>query len=126
MVQPLAGSKRESKARESRLQAARAAVLRLPRVQEGTSYGTPAFRVGGKLLARLHQDGESLVVRVDFEAREALLRANPDAFFVTDHYRGHPWVLVRLKEISAPELEELLETAWRQVAPRGRVGRGPS
>jgi hypothetical protein len=28
----------------------------------GTSYGTPAFRVCGKFLARLREDGESLAI----------------------------------------------------------------
>jgi len=39
----------------------------LPDAEESTSYGTPAFKVKGKLFARQHQDGESLVIGVDFE-----------------------------------------------------------
>jgi hypothetical protein len=40
--------------------------LALPGVEEGTSYGTPAFKVKGKLLARFHQDGESMVVKIEY------------------------------------------------------------
>jgi hypothetical protein len=97
---------------------ARAIALRLPGVDEGTSYGTPAFRVRGELFARLHQDGDALVVRADFDAREALLRAKPKSFFVTDHYRAYPWVLVRLAAISRADLTEALTEAWRECAPR--------
>jgi hypothetical protein len=97
---------------------AREIALRLPGVEEATSYGTPAFRVRKKLLARLHQDGEALVVRADFDAREALLRAKPRSFFVTDHYRAHPWVLVRLSAVTRTDLSDVLTQAWRDCAPR--------
>ena len=39
----------------------------LPGAVEGTSYGTPAFHVGKTLFVRQHQDGESLVVRIEPE-----------------------------------------------------------
>ena len=89
----------------------------LPGVEESTSYGTPAFRVSKKLFARFHQDGESLVVRADREAREALLHAKPKSFFVTDHYRNYPYVLVRLGSVSRSDLRDVLVQAWRQCAP---------
>ena len=41
--------------------------LALTGLDEGTSYGTPAWKVKGKLFARQHQDGESLVISVDFD-----------------------------------------------------------
>ena len=52
--------------------------LALQNVEEGTSYGTPAFKVGGKLLARLKEDGESLVVGTTFEEREEMMAADPE------------------------------------------------
>jgi hypothetical protein len=101
----------------SRHEAARDAALALPGVEEGTSYGTPAFRVRDKLFARFHQDGESLVVRASFDAREVLIQGNPKCFYVTDHYRAHPWVLVKLSAVSRTALREVLEQAWREQAP---------
>ena len=103
------------------LELVRAIARKLPGTVESTSYGTPAFRVRGKLFARLHQDGESLVVRTDFDQREALIEADPRAFFVTDHYRNDPWLLVRLASISQTLLTEVLEQAWRQRASRRLV-----
>jgi hypothetical protein len=90
----------------------------LPGVEEGTSYGTPALKVGGKLLARLWEDGTTLVLKVPPVVRDFLLRTTPDVFFVTDHYRGYPIVLVRLAVVDRCQLGELLEEAWRQVAPK--------
>jgi hypothetical protein len=91
--------------------------LALPKVEEGTSYGTPAFRVGKKFLARLWEDGEVLVVKIGFDEREILMKADPETFFLTDHYQGYPSVLVRLAKVDSDELREVLEQAWRYNAP---------
>ena len=45
------------------------------------------------------------------------MRADPDTYFITDHYTGYPWVLVRVAAILEDELRELLEDAWRRLAP---------
>jgi hypothetical protein len=91
--------------------------LALPDVEEGTSYGTPAFRVRGKLFARLHEDGESLVVRIAFQEREILMDADPKTFHITAHYLSYPMMLVRLATVRPGELRTLLADSWRQVAP---------
>jgi hypothetical protein len=88
---------------------------------EGTSYGTPAFKVGGKLLARLREDGESLVIRIGFLERDVQMRADPETFYITDHYLNYPAMLVRLPRVGAAKLRELLEQAWRLVAPKRLV-----
>jgi hypothetical protein len=64
--------------------------LELPAVEEGTSYGTPAFRVRGKFLGRLREAGESLAIKCGFEERDFRIQADPKTFFTTDHYRGYP------------------------------------
>ncbi len=112
---------RRGKRSKTDFDTARKLALALPGVEEGTSYGTPAFRVRGKLFARLHEDGECLVVRADLDIRDLLLQADPRAFLVTDHYRAHPWVLARLGTVSRDQLGEVLEQAWRQRASRRLV-----
>jgi hypothetical protein len=82
-----------------------------PGVEEGTSYGTPAFRLKKRLLARLHQDGESIMFKIGFEAREHLMRADPETFFITEHYRNTPSVLARLDRLGAGDLAKLLQQA---------------
>ena len=89
----------------------RRAVRALPDVEEGTSYRTPAWRHRGRLLARLHQDGESIVLKVGNETRDHLLQADPRTFIITDHYVGYPMVLARLDRLSASDLRKLLVRA---------------
>lgn len=95
--------------------------LALPGVEEGTSFGTPAFRVSGKKLARFHQDGESLVLKVEFVAREVLTATQPDMFYVTEHYRCWPFMLVRLKNVELNLLKGLIEEAWRGLASKRAI-----
>ncbi len=63
---------------------------------------------------------------MDFDDREALMRANPKAFFVTDHYRAYRWMLVRLSAVKAAELKGLLASAWARVAPKSLVSSRPA
>jgi hypothetical protein len=42
----------------------------------------------------------------------------PDVFFLTDHYRGYPCILIRLPHVDRAQLSELLEQCWRRLAPR--------
>ena len=100
--------------------------LALPGVEESTAYGFPALKVHGKLLAcvpanRSAEPG-SLVVRVDFDDRADLLAADPDVYYVTDHYVGYNAVLVRLSRVNPDVLRDLLGMAYkfvtRKAAPR--------
>jgi hypothetical protein len=98
--------------------------LRLPGVVEGTSYGTPALHVGKRFLARLKEDGETMAIKIDFADREVLLELDPETFYLTDHYRPYPAVLVRLKQIPVGLLEQVIEQAWRFQAPKSIAARG--
>ncbi len=97
--------------RKLSLPAIRRIAAALPGVEEGTSYGTPAWRHRGQMLARLHQDGASIVLKVGDETRDHLLQADPGTFFITDHYVGHPWILARLDRLSASDLKKLVVRA---------------
>jgi hypothetical protein len=93
--------------------------LKRPGVEEGTSCGTPALHVRKRFLARLKEDGESIAIRVDFADRDVLLEMDPAAFYLTDHYRPYPAMLVRLKQVRLDLLEQILDQAWRRQAPKG-------
>jgi hypothetical protein len=93
----------------------------LPGVEEGTSYGTPSWKVRGKFFARLRDDDTVLVAKVDKGEKRLLMEAEPDVFFETPHYQGYGYVLVRLANIDADELAEVIEDAWRLAAPRTLV-----
>jgi len=93
--------------------------LKLPGTEVSVSYGTPSVKVGGKVLSRLRTDAEgALAIRCDFIDREMLLQADPDVFFITDHYRDYPMILVRLDKIRADALPDLVERAWRLQASK--------
>lgn len=87
--------------------------LSLDGVIESRSYGTPAFKVGGKLIARLREDSEALVVGTTFEERAELMAAEPDTYFITEHYVKYPRVLVRLSHANGDALRDLLRRACR-------------
>jgi hypothetical protein len=103
------------------LDTVRRVALALPGVQEGSSYGTLGFRVRGKFLARMWEDGETLVVKCGDEERDFRMQADPETFFITDHYRGYPTVLIHLSKVRLTDLREVLEEAWRRNAPKRLV-----
>jgi hypothetical protein len=94
----------------------------LPGTSVGTSYGTPAVKVGKKLLARLWEDGEALVLLAveDIEQR-FLMETQPEVFFKTPHYDGYDTVLVRLPRIELSQLGELLEQSWERRATKTQL-----
>jgi hypothetical protein len=95
---------------------------RFPGVEEGTSYGTPSMKVRGKFMCRLRTNPDALVVRViDLADRDALLKGEPDVFFITPHYEGYPAVLVRLDAVGRELLAELIEDAWRIQASKRAI-----
>jgi hypothetical protein len=108
--------------------AVREFALSLPDVEEGTSYGTPAFRAGGKFFVRLREDGDSLVVPTGFEERAELLAEDPDTYYITGHYLNYPYVLVRLSRVNMDALRDLLRGAHRSAAveKQRRPARRPS
>jgi hypothetical protein len=91
--------------------------LALPETEESTSYGTPALKVNGKLFVRLREEGDIIVVRIELSHRAMRMAADPTTFFVTDHYVPYPYKLVRLSVVNKDDLAELLQDAWRLVAP---------
>jgi hypothetical protein len=94
----------------------RAVGLALPGVEAATKYdGSPVLRVGGSFMAGLAMhssaEPETLVVRADLEERECLMEDAPEAYYLTDYYRNHPVVLVRLSRIDRAALRDLLSSS---------------
>ena len=101
--------------------------LALPEVEDSTMHGKLALKVRGKLLTCLaiHKSAEpeSLVVRIDLEQRAGLLEEAPETYYVTDHYRNYPAVLVRLSRIPTDQLRDLLGASWRFVTSQSEKSR---
>jgi len=109
--------------------------LALPEVAEEPTFGNRAWKVRKKLFAWERplrakereqlgdaappEDAPILGVRVpDEEAKRALLESEPEVYFTTPHFDGHPSVLVLLERISRADLEEALVEAWLSRAPK--------
>lgn len=97
----------------------RAIALAWPEVEDGTSYGTPALKVRKRMLTRLKEDGDSLVVPgVPPDERAVLVETRPKLFYFTDHYRDYPIVLLRLSNARGADVEPLLQRQWRALASK--------
>jgi hypothetical protein len=99
--------------------------LALPDVEASTKYdGSPVLKVGGAFMAGLatHRSAEpeTLVLRIGSEERECLLQDAPETYYLTDYYRSHPVVLVRLSHIDRDALRDLLSVSWRLTLPKAR------
>ncbi|MCX5495268.1 MmcQ/YjbR family DNA-binding protein [Kaistia dalseonensis] len=92
--------------------------LRLPDTREGLAHGTIAFYVGKKFLGRFRDDDTVFAMPVGFDERDMLITIEPEVFFTLDHYRGYPYVLIRLAETTPERLEPIVMRCWRSHAPR--------
>ena len=100
----------------------RTLVLAWPEVEDGSSYGTPALKVRKKMLVRLKEDGDSLVMPgVPPDERDMLVESQPTVFYFTDHYRDYPIVLIRLSKAKRTTVEPLLRRHWRTLASKKAV-----
>jgi hypothetical protein len=101
--------------------------LAMPDVEVSTAYGATCLKLRGHLLAcpALNKSAEpnTLVVKVSFDQRDALLTEAPDIFYVTDHYVNYPSVLVRLPRIRLDVLRDLLRTSWQFVNTQKPTGK---
>jgi hypothetical protein len=97
----------------------RAIGLRLPGVEEGTMYGTPALKLGKRMIACIASNKAAepgtLVVWTDFEQRDALIEEAPQIYYLKEHYKAYPVVLVRLSKVSPDAMRDLLGAAHRLV-----------
>lgn len=99
----------------------------LPGVSDRSTEASVVLYVSGKLFAwswpeRVKPKGpriprlDVLAVRCPVEAKQTILEADPDTFFTTAHYDGHPAVLLRLEAVDEAELGAILTSAWRCMA----------
>ena len=101
----------------------------LPEVEDRSTVESLHFHVRGKQFAWSWQEHTNpnqarrpridvLAVRCAPEAKESILASDTDVFFIEEHYRDFPAVLVRLEKVSDADLRALLEAAWCCQAPR--------
>ena len=106
----------------------------LPGSTEDERYGNRTWFVAGRAFAwerpfskadirrfgeQAPPDGPILAVRVeDLGEKEAVLAAEPTAFFTIPHFDGYSAVLIQLRKVSAKALREAIVDGWLACAPR--------
>jgi hypothetical protein len=105
----------------------RAIAGKLPDVEEGTTFGFPAFKVGGKTFAWFPRKKEvepgSLGVRMSILEREYRISGEPSIYYVTPHYKDYTSVLARVDRMSQAALRELLESGYEFIVSQSKRSR---
>jgi hypothetical protein len=101
-------------------EAVRAIGAALPDVEVTTTWGAPTLKVRGRMFVcmAVHRSAEpnTLVVRMDFAQRDALIEEEPTTYYLKEHYVDYPCVLVRLSRVHPDALRDLVQSAYRFVS----------
>ncbi len=97
--------------------------LALPETVESSHMGTPDFRVGGKIFATARHESTVAMLKLPLHIQEAMITERPDVFSLPGGWGKHGATLVQTDKVDPDLLKDLLNLAWRQVAPKTLVAR---
>jgi hypothetical protein len=94
--------------------------LRLPEAVEGSHFGSPDFRIGGKIFATLSLQKEGYgVLMLSPEQQGGMVEDEPEIFSPVPGGWGRSGsTRVRLSKVAPDILAAALRMAWRRKAPK--------
>ena len=96
--------------------------LTFPDTEESISHGgTPSVKVRGKLMCRLHDSGEFIPIRLNFDIRDRYLDSHPEIFHLPDHFKSYPYICMWIHDYDTKLLTEVLEKSWKGLATKKRL-----
>lgn len=96
--------------------------LKFPGTEESTSHeSTPAIKVRGKLMCRLHENGKFIPIRLNFELRDKYLDSHPEFFHLPDHFKAYPYICMWVHNYNQHLLTEILELSWKGLATKKQI-----
>lgn len=104
-----------------RWESAHQMALSLPEAEERDHFGSPSFRVRGKIFAQLSKKESNerrALVKLSAADQSALLMSDPEIFSSVPGWGHHGWTYIQLASIDRTLLRALLFRSWRQVAPK--------
>ena len=103
------------------IETARNFEMSLPQVEERDHFGSPSFRVAGKIFAQLFNRGdgaERALVKLAPADQAALIMSAPDVFSSVPQWEKHGWTYIKLAVVEESALRALFLQSWRSVTPK--------
>jgi hypothetical protein len=105
---------------------ARKLMLAIPGTDERPWFNQPSVFIHDRFLAKTHHKEDAVTLQVgSMEMRDMMLEAEPELFYITDHYRKFPFVLIRLSALTKTVLKEILVGRAAQLAAMPPIKRRP-
>ena len=96
---------------------ARKIMLAIPGTDERLWFNQPSIFLHDRFLAKTHHKEDAVTLQVgSMEMRDMMLEAEPELFYITDHYRKFPFLLVRLSALTRTVLKQMLVGRATQLA----------
>src|SRR6266480_4204684 len=100
------------------IEQARQAALLLPETEEYRHFHLPAFRVGKKIFATIHEDKHFMMVKLSLIDQSVFCSFNKEIIFpVPGGWGRHGATFINLKKVKKVVFMDALTTAWKNIAP---------
>ncbi|HTQ13098.1 MAG TPA: MmcQ/YjbR family DNA-binding protein [Rhizomicrobium sp.] len=99
---------------------ARRIALSYPGAHEKMSWGSPTVFIGKKIFAQVgsHKREAIMLLTETMEERDHLLAADPETFYITDHFRNYKGLLAHIGRLDERTFRTLLDRRFRAIAPK--------